>query len=123
MAEITGGHFSTTKVASGNLDGSQFTFVRQIGQDDILTIVTTGVLPLGVLQDKPQNNEHGKVLTLGHSKVRVASSLGSNIFIMAGVSGFAVAAASGQVTCGRLITGATSGSLAEAFVNIQANSL
>lgn len=112
MAEYTE-QLRVSKVASGNLDGSQYTFVRQIGNRDVLTIATTGVPMLGVLQNKPQNNEHATVAMLGSTKIRLANSLGVPSWVMAGVSGFAVLAVSGQVVAGQLITGATSGALAE----------
>lgn len=116
MAEYTD-HFATTKVASGNLDGSQYTFVRQLGNTDVLTIATTGSAALGVLLNKPQNNEHASVAFLGSVKIRLANSLGAGIPIMSGNSGWAVLAGSGQVVLGYLVTGATSGAVGELNLN------
>lgn len=111
MAELSSKGRVETRVASGDLDGSQFTMVRQLGNADVLTMPTTGAIPFGVLQDKPKDNEHAGCVVEGITKIRMADSLGANIFVMAGESGFAVQAASGQTTAGRLITGATSGAL------------
>lgn len=116
MAEYTT-NFKLSMVASGNLDGSQYCFVRQIGNVDVLTIPATGGLAIGVLQNKPQNNEHAAVAFLGSTKIRLANSLGGGINIMSAVSGYAVQAASGQVVLGYLKTGATSGGVGELLLN------
>lgn len=121
MAEYTD-RFQITRVASGNLDGSQFTFVRGIGQD-VLTIAASGQAALGVLQNKPRDNEHASVCVLGSTKIYLATSLGSNIFLMTGNSGAGVQAASGQVSTGFLITGATSGGIGEMIFNVHPSSL
>lgn len=115
MPEIRGGQFTATFVASGNLDGSQFTFVRQLAgvNNDVLTIATTGGLMAGTLQNEPRDNEFARLVSIGYTKVRVANSLGAGLLIMAGNSGFAVQAQSGAYVGGHLVTGATSGALAE----------
>lgn len=110
--------FVTSRVASGNLDGSQYCFVRQIGNVDVLTVPTTGGYALGVLQNKPQNNEHAGVAFLGSTKIKLANSLGAGIPIMSAVSGYAVQAASGQVVLGYLMTGASSGGVGELLMSI-----
>lgn len=115
MAEVRGSLQTGTHVASGNLDGSQFTFVRGLAgvNNDVLTIATTGGLFVGVLQNKPQNNEHATVGYRGITKVKLASSLGAGIFVMAGNSGWAVQATSGAYVAGPLISNGTSGTVAE----------
>ena len=118
MAEFVN-RMQTTRVASGNLDNNQYTFVRQLGNLDVLTIPTSGAQAIGVLQNKPRDNEHAELVFLGSTKIRVANSLGAGIFVMAAVSGFAVAAASGptNVVLGQLVTGATSGAVGELHFN------
>ena len=122
MAEVSGQNFTSTKAASGDISGSQFTYVRQLAgvNADVLTISASGVqVPFGILQNKPRDNEFATMVVMGHSKVRLANSLGANIWLMSGQSGWAVqyAAASGGVSTGRLITGATSGALGETLFN------
>ena len=116
MAEYTE-RFVTSRVASGNLDGSQYCFVRQIGNVDVLSIAASGAAAIGVLQNKPQNNDHAAVAFLGSTKIKLANSLGAGIPIMSAVSGFAVQASSGQVVLGYLMTGATSGAFGELNLN------
>jgi hypothetical protein len=117
MAEVSGPNFTLSKVASGDLRGHQFRFVRASGAEDIMVFTTRGAYSVGVLQNKPNDNEHATLVTLGHTKVRVAS-LGPNIWVMANSDGCAVEAGSGQVVLGRLITGATSGALGEMILNV-----
>ena len=116
MAEYTE-RFVTSRVASGNLDGSQFCFVRQLGNADVISVADSGSYVLGVLQNKPQNNDHAAVVFLGSTKIKLANSLGAGIPIMSAVSGFAVRASSGQVVLGYLMTGATSGAYGELNMN------
>lgn len=120
MAEIRGGYIKASYVASGNLDNEpQYRFVRQgasntsQGNLDVFYPATSGAVVLGVIQNKPRNNEFATLVTLGHTKIMVANSLGSDIPVMTGNSGFAVRATSGQYACGFMRTGATSGAVAE----------
>lgn len=117
MAEVRGGFFKASYVASGNLDaggvsGLHYRFVNFSG-NDVYYPATSGSVVLGVVQNKPRDNEHASLVTLGHTKIILANSLGGGIPIMTGNSGFAVEAQSGQYVAGYLVTGATSGGIAE----------
>lgn len=119
MAEVTGGpQITVSRVASGDLSGSQFSFVRAIG-NDVLSYVTSGGLMLGVLQNKPKNNEHATIGVIGPMKITMGTSLGPNVFVTGNTSGFAIrAAGSGSYVAGMLITGAVSGAVGELLANV-----
>src|SRR3990167_1177654 len=119
MAELTGGPPTTiSRVASGDLSTSQFSFVRGSG-DDVMTYITSGGLMLGVLQNKPKNNEHATIGVAGPTKIMMGQSLGPNVFITGNTSGFAIrAAGSGSYVGGMLITGAVSGAIGELLANV-----
>ena len=106
MAEISNIGFKETFVASGDLSGSQFRFVRAIGLDVYLS--DSGFAE-GVLQNKPQNNEHATVVVNGGTKIQLANSLGPNIFVGCGSGGYAVNATGEGLKYGRLLQGGTSG--------------
>ena len=103
--EVRGQNFKSSFVASGNL--SQWRFFIANGLDAYLP--TSGVLVTGVTQSHPNDNEHLESVTLGHTKITLASSLGNNIPIATGNNGFAIRASSGQFVAGLLVTGTTSG--------------
>ena len=119
MAEITGGPTTTiSRVASGDLSGSQFSFVRASG-NDVMSYVTSGGLMLGTLQNKPKNNEHATIAVAGPTKIMMGTSLGPNVFVTGNTSGFAIrAAGSGSYVAGMLITGAVSGAVGELLANV-----
>lgn len=119
MAEQTD-QIRITRVASGNLDvDPSYRFVTQAagGNKDVFLSATTGSIITGVVQNKPQDNEHATLCVLGDTKIALASSLGAGIYVMAGASGFAVEAQSGQVVGGLLLTSGTSGAVAEMALN------
>lgn len=115
MAEKRGGDFGASWVASGDLSAAQYRFVRAGANDDVY-LPTSGQLCVGILQNKPQDNEHAAVCALGFAKVVVANSLDMNIEIMAGNNGFAVQASSGQWSHGMLLSAANSGLVAEVLL-------
>jgi len=114
MPEVRGGYIKASYVASGNL--SQYRFVAAAGVD-VWHSPTSGDVVLGVTLNHPNNNEEATLVTLGHAKVLVASSLGANARVMNGANGFAVVATSGQFVAGRLISNADSGLPAEMIVS------
>jgi hypothetical protein len=114
MAEITGQNFVSTRVASGDLSASQWLFVSFIAGDRNVFLASSGQVTFGVLANKPRSKEHAAVITQGHAKIHVASSLGAGTEVGAGASGFAVAANSGASwVSGILLASATSGGVAE----------
>lgn len=114
MSEKRGGDFGPSAVASGDLSGMQFRFVRFINND--VLIPTSGSQCLGVLQNKPRNREFAGVIGIGYTKLWLGNSMGSGTEVMAGNLGYATIAASGQWTHGFLLTAGNSGDLGEAVV-------
>ena len=114
MAEKRGGDFGASFVASGDLSASQFRLVGFSGNDCFLT--TSGMQCAGVLQNKPKDNEHAVVIGFGYTKLILAGSLASGDEYMAGNTGFATLAASGQWCHGWLLTAGDSGQIVEAVV-------
>ena len=110
MGELSNVGWKESFVASGDLSSAQYRFVQATGLDVYLG--NSGYAE-GVLQNKPQNNEHASVVVMGGTKIVVASSLGPNIFVGCGSGGFAVIASAPALgLCyGRLIQGATSGGI------------
>lgn len=111
MAELSSPGFIETFVASGDLNTSQFRFVRLSGPD--VYLADSGYAT-GVLQNIPLNNEHAKVCVLGPTKIQLANSYGPDILIGCGSGGYGVNASGGGTASegrkyGRLIVGATSG--------------
>lgn len=111
MAELSSIGFRETFVASGNLDTSQFRFVRLVGPD--VYLADSGFAD-GVLQNKPLDNDHATVVVMGPTKIQLSSSLGANILVGCGSGGYAVNASAGGVDSqgrkyGTLLSGGTSG--------------
>ena len=111
MAELSSIGFRETFVASGDLNTSQFRFVRLVGPD--VYLADSGYAD-GVLQNIPLNNEHATMVVLGPTKIQLSGSLGANILIGCGSGGYAVNASAGGTTSegrkyGTLLVGGTSG--------------
>lgn len=114
MATKRGDDFRASWVASGDLSGSQYRFVTYAGVDVYLP--TSGVVTAGVLQNKPQNNEHASVISQGFSKLILAASVGAGVEVMAANNGFAINVGSGQWVGGRTLTAGDSGAIVEADI-------
>lgn len=109
MAELSNIGNVESFVASGDLSGSQYKFMQAAGND---VYISSSGFAEGVLQNKPQNNEHASVVVMGGTKIMLAASLGPNIFVGCGSGGFAVNGTdTNGLHYGRLIQGATSGGL------------
>ena len=121
MAEKSGESLSMSRVASGDLSGAQFRFVQGGGQRDVY-LANSGATFAYVLQNKPTDNSHARVVAGGFTKVVVAASLGPQTEIAVGSGGYAIlafqagAVSSGTIQ-GHLVTGATSGAVAEAYLS------
>lgn len=115
MAEKRGGDFRSSWVASGDLSGAQYRLVTFTGND--VWLPTSGSQCVGVLQNKPKNDEHAAVVGMGYSKVCPATNLSAGNEFMAGGSGLVVLAASGSWAHGFLLTAGNSGDVAEAVVS------
>ncbi len=116
MAELSGRQDTVSRVASGDLsaDVTQYRFLILTGRDVHLA-VTTGSIIFGLLQNKPQDNEHAKVAVSGFSKVTLGVSLGVGAFLTTDGSGYAISANSGDYVAGYLTTAAQSGLIGEGF--------
>jgi hypothetical protein len=115
MAEVSGPRTLVTAIASGNLnlaDPTNYRFVLLTGKD-VHLCSASGQMAYGVLNNKPQDNEHASVCILGNTKISVGASLGVGAPVMTNNAGWAVLVASGGSTLGRMITGADSGLVGE----------
>lgn len=121
MAEIRGGNFKASWVASGNLDTHQWKLVSFSGHDVFLA--TSGVVLAGVLQNKPKDNEHASIISHGFSKIYYGSSMAAGQEVMAGNNGLATIAASGQFVAGVTLTAGDSGQIGELMLNMYRKSL
>jgi len=119
--ELRGPQTVGTFTASGdmNTDALQFRFVVQAAgvNEDVYVANTSGSVVLGINVDKQQDNRHVRVAVDGFSKIRLASSLGANIWLTTDGAGYGIqyTGQSGTACNGRLITGATSGAPGEMF--------
>lgn len=119
MAELKGGQISSSWVASGDLSGSQYRFVNNVGvnaNDFKCFQASSGGFTIGVLQNKPKSGEEAGVVNLGHTKVLLAGSLGAQTEIMPGVGGAATATGSGFPIAGFIYTAGNSGEIVPAFI-------
>lgn len=114
MAEIRGGNFKSSWVASGDCSAAQWRLIGFSGNDVFLP--TSGAQCAGVLVNKPANNEHASVIGMGYTKLILAGSLASGAEFMSGNLGFATLAASGQWAHGFLLTAGNSGEIVEAAI-------
>ena len=114
MAEVRGGNFGASWVASGDLSAAQWRLVGFSGNNVFLP--TSGVQCAGVLMNKPKDNEHASVINPGYAKLILAGSLAQGAEFMTGNNGFATLAASGQWAHGWLVSAGNSGEIVEAIV-------
>jgi hypothetical protein len=117
MAAKTGMNFIASKVADGDLSASQYLLVKRgtTTETDVAIASVAGEIVVGVLQNKPQDNEHASVVEFGHTKVLLANSYGPGQIVMTTNAGYATARTAGLNVIGELITGATSGGVGELF--------
>jgi hypothetical protein len=115
MAEKRGPDLGASWVASGDLRGAQYKAVTFLGLD--VYLANSGVITAGILQNKPADNDHAAVATIGFSKVVLAGSLASAVELMAGANGFVTIAASGGYVLGALLSAGDSGTIQEAMLS------
>lgn len=101
--------FEMVRTAAADLSAKQYVIVA--GNATALQMVQatdpTSSLILGVLQTIPKSGEVGVVGYLGMTKVQVGGGVvAADTIITTNTSGRAVAVASGQMACGRLIEAA-----------------
>jgi len=123
MAEKRGADFSSSWVASGDLSNALWrTVMRGTGHNgNDCFLAGSGdytTVPAGILQNKPRNGEFAGVIQAGWTKLTLGGSMGTGEFT-AGVNGFPTAVGCNQWCMGIVYsTGAGSGEVVEAFINI-----
>jgi hypothetical protein len=112
MAVSNEGVFYTV-VAGADISGQQYKNVNLGG-----VLATSQTNFYGVLQNKPQNGEHGTVLVAGRTKIYQPTSLGPNTMIRQSdaTSGVIALAGSGYHAIGVLIIAPGSGSIGTAEI-------
>lgn len=100
-------------VVSGDHSALQFHIVNIVGAYKVSASVANG--GYGVLQNKPQDGEHGTVAVEGITKVRAGAAVSVGDLITSAASGWATAVASGsaadKLVLGKALTAAASGSV------------
>lgn len=118
MAVRAGNQQVFSRVASGNLPAERLATL--IGKDAVLA--TSGQLAYPTTH-RADDNQHVGLVSGGHCKISLAASLGVGGTFMAGNSGLAVLAASGQFMLGTVLTAGDSGHTVEALFDITQKSL
>ena len=107
-----------TAKAAADLSGFQYYLVSMSG-DDTVNTAAANQIAAGVLQNKPEADQHATVVPLGITKIRAGEACSYQDCITAGDSGWLeVVAASGYSTIGYIINGCNSGGIATAFINM-----
>ena len=112
MAERSGNQEVFTRVASGNLLAGRLATLS--GRNALLATSGQPCFPVAYRAD---NGQHVGLIAGGFAKVTYGSSLGVLAPWMAGGSGFATLAASGQYSGGFTLTAADSGVVGEVLVS------
>ena len=112
--EISGGYIKASALSSGNIGQDLFVTVER---PDAYVNPASGTVVTGVSLNKPNDNEDLTYTSLGHAKITMAISLGAGSALMADGAGAAVLASSGQFVAGYLVSGASSGSVAEMIIS------
>lgn len=102
---------------TGGSTGAQYKAVVVGG-----TIAGTNALALGLLQNKPKNNEDATVAYFGHMKGVAGAAIAAAALVKVTTSGYLITVTSADFPCGRCITAAASGATVEIlgnFVNIR----
>lgn len=104
--------------ASADLSSLQFYLVEMSGDDQINITSSANGSTAGVLQNKPESGQHGRVCPVGVTKVRVGAACSYGNKLSVADSGWATLANSGLNTIGFVIDGCNSGGTATAFINV-----
>lgn len=97
-----------TLQASTDLSAHQYKFVIASGDRAALPGSTAGISVLGVLQNKPSDDQAASVMIDGVSKVKAAgSTLAAGDLCQASSAGFAEPVTSGAYVVGRIISGSS----------------
>lgn len=90
MAYDSPGRKLTGKRAAADLSALQFRFVVQNSLGFIAQSTTAGGVAIGVLQNKPGNNEPAEVMVTGTSKVVAGAAVSEGAHVMSDAFGRAV---------------------------------
>jgi len=102
---IEGKTFVDTVIAGADLSGAQYKAIAVAG-----TVAAANDAAIGILQNKPQSGEHASVAIKGKMKGVAGGTISAGGRIKVTTSGFILAVASGDGSCGKLgITAAASG--------------
>jgi hypothetical protein len=121
MATKRGAHLSASWVASGDLSALQYRgVVAGPSGNQVYSPGSGGGIgsPVGVLQNKPGDKQHAHVIYGGFTKFVTAQSVGIGAEIGMGTTGGGVVVTSGGWCLGYIVGAASSGGIAEMFVNI-----
>lgn len=104
---------SYTIVAGADLSAAQYKAVNISGV--LATSATNGI---GILQNKPQANEHATITIVGVTKALGAAALTAGSFVgySGTTSGFLATVTSGGIACGRVLVACTSGYPASVYM-------
>lgn len=119
---------SETFIASGDHSGLQYHIVELVAAHEVSAAAAN--LGIGVLQNKPQNDEHATVAMEGITKCKAGGAVAVGNYITSAGSGWATAVLSGLSTktvLGRALTAAASGSVfsmeIDRFISVQTGGL
>jgi len=98
-------------VAAEDLSAMQYKIVNVHGDNTVKLRVAAGAGVLGVLNNKPENNENATVVVAGLTRCVAGGTISAGAWISTTASGTGLAATSGQYILGKSITGVASGGL------------
>lgn len=96
--------FEVTAKADVDLSGRQYHILRLTGAHTTnIAVSAIGEKGMGVLQNKPQTNEHATIRFGGRSFVVAGAAMAVNDYFTSNASGRAISASSGQFVYGRTL--------------------
>ena len=104
--------------ASADISGLQFYLVEMSGDNQVNITSTANNKASGVLQNKPESGQHGRICPMGVSKLRVGVACSYGDSVTVADSGWASVVDSGLRAIGFVIDGCNSGGLAVSFINM-----
>ena len=108
-----------TRVASGDLSGSQYRFVKLSTTDTVVVCAAATDIPIGILQNAPTSGQEAEILIIGGSKLVAgeAMAIGAAVGIVANGRG-ATANTTDEYTLGTtLSTATTAGDIITVVIN------
>ena len=110
---VEGEHLRISLAAGADLSsGCQFKALAVGG-----TIAAANTAAVGILQNKPKSGEHATVAYLGHMKAYVGAAATAGARLKVTTSGWLTTVASGDGSCAKAVTAASSGMLCEVIAD------